>query len=307
MTCNSSFKFSYSGDCRPSAHFALIGKDSTVLIHEATFDDELQGEAMAKKHSTISEAVAVGVAMRAKRILLTHFSQRYAKLPKVDDLDRKISLVGPEKSSDVGEPEPENTSENTNDGPPTVPDELYVTPSTQQNPQEEPPPAPEAPPLNNPTENSTESPANSKRPSRNETIDIAAALKDAKNVKVGIAFDYMCVKVKDIELLEKFTPAMRELYKDREPEPEPEDNSNGNNDAAARAAEEKEAAQRKHVEKQKERARKQQAKAKKWGNGAAPTKKASTQDLGEQKDADGVVSEVQNGVVEEGEKRAAVG
>ena len=301
MTCNSSFKFSYSGDCRPSAHFASIGKDSTVLIHEATFDDELQGEAMAKKHSTISEAVAVGVAMRAKRILLTHFSQRYAKLPKVDGLDRTISLVGPEKSLDAGESKPEGTGETANGGPLAVPDEIHVTPSTMQSPQEERPTTPDAPPpTNDSMETSAKPPASSKRPSRTDRVDFAAALKDAKNVKVGIAFDYMCVKVKDIELLEKFTPAMRELYKDREPEPE--DNNDENNNAAVRAEEEKEAAQRKYVERQKERARKQQAKAKKLGNWAMPSKKVS-----EKEDANGDGSGAQNGVEEEGEKMAAVG
>lgn len=301
MTCNSSFKFSYSGDCRPSAHFASIGKDSTVLIHEATFDDELQGEAMAKKHSTISEAVAVGVAMRAKRILLTHFSQRYAKLPKVDDLDRTISLVGPEKLSDAGEPE--GTDETANDGPPAVANEVHSTPSNMQNPQEERPTATEAPPPNDSMETSVETLPSPKRPSRTDRIDLAAALEDAKNVKVGIAFDYMCVKVKDIELLEKFTPAMRELYKDREPVPEDDDENN----SAARAAEEREAAQRKYVERQKERARKQQAKAKKLGNGATPTKELSVQNEGAKEDANGDGSEAQNGVLEEGEKMAAVG
>ena len=296
MTCNSSFKFSYSGDCRPSAHFASIGKDSTVLIHEATFDDELQGEAMAKKHSTISEAVAVGVAMRAKRTLLTHFSQRYAKLPKVDDLDRTVSLVGPEESSDAGEPE--GTDEIANDGPPAVPGEVHFAPSTMPNMQEGRPTGPEAPPSNDSTTGtSAKPPARPKNPSRTDPNDLAAALQGAKNVKVGIAFDYMCVKVKDIELLEKFTPAMRELYKDREPEPGPEDN--GNNDAAA---------QRKYVERQMERSRKQQAKAKKFGNGAAPAKKVSTQNRGEKGDADGGGSEARVGVVEEeGEKMAAVG
>lgn len=78
------FKIAYSGDCRPSEYFAKIGKGATLLIHEATFDDELQGDAKAKKHSTTSEALEVGRQMGARRILLTHFSQRYQKLPVMD-------------------------------------------------------------------------------------------------------------------------------------------------------------------------------------------------------------------------------
>jgi ribonuclease Z len=77
-------KVAYSGDCRPSSNFAKIGKGATLLIHEATFDDELQGDAIAKKHSTTSEALDIGKQMNARRILLTHFSQRYQKIPVMD-------------------------------------------------------------------------------------------------------------------------------------------------------------------------------------------------------------------------------
>lgn len=74
------FKVSYSGDCRPSARFAQIGQGSTVLIHEATFQDDLSGSAIAKRHSTTAEALEVGRRMQARAILLTHFSQRYQKI-----------------------------------------------------------------------------------------------------------------------------------------------------------------------------------------------------------------------------------
>jgi ribonuclease Z len=78
-------KVAYSGDCRPSAAFADLARGATLLIHECTFDDELGGDAIAKKHSTLGEALDVGRRMEARRILLTHFSQRYPKLPTVND------------------------------------------------------------------------------------------------------------------------------------------------------------------------------------------------------------------------------
>ena len=81
------FKASYSGDCRPSRDFVRIGQGSTLLIHEATFDDELIGDAMAKKHCTTSEALDIGRQMGARRILLTHFSQRYQKIPIMKNRD----------------------------------------------------------------------------------------------------------------------------------------------------------------------------------------------------------------------------
>ncbi|KAI1393621.1 uncharacterized protein F4822DRAFT_18915 [Hypoxylon trugodes] len=78
-------KIAYSGDCRPSDDFVKIGQRTTLLIHESTFDDELQGDAIAKKHSTMSEAIDIGRRMGARRILLTHFSQRYQKVPIIEE------------------------------------------------------------------------------------------------------------------------------------------------------------------------------------------------------------------------------
>ncbi|KAG0639958.1 hypothetical protein HOY80DRAFT_960671 [Tuber brumale] len=80
-TWKNGFKIAYSGDTRPTKGFVEIGQNSTVLLHEATFDDELLPEAIAKKHSTTSEAINAGKEMGAKNIILTHFSQRYPKLP----------------------------------------------------------------------------------------------------------------------------------------------------------------------------------------------------------------------------------
>ena len=81
VTFKNGFKFSYSGDCRPNEAFCNIGADSDVLVHEATFDDGMEGDARAKKHSTTGEAVGVALGMQAKNLILTHFSQRYQKIP----------------------------------------------------------------------------------------------------------------------------------------------------------------------------------------------------------------------------------
>lgn len=86
FTFKSGFKISYSGDCRPSSHFCRIGIDSDVLIHEATFDNGMEKDAAAKKHSTTAEALGVAMNMRAKNVVLTHFSQRYHKIPNFDNI-----------------------------------------------------------------------------------------------------------------------------------------------------------------------------------------------------------------------------
>ncbi|TVY85552.1 Ribonuclease Z [Lachnellula suecica] len=87
------FKVAYSGDCRPSNEFVKIGQGATLLVHEATFDDELQGDAIAKKHSTTAEALDIGKRMKARRILLTHFSQRYQKIPVMDSQGGKDQVA----------------------------------------------------------------------------------------------------------------------------------------------------------------------------------------------------------------------
>jgi ribonuclease Z len=78
-------KIVYSGDTRPCPALVEAAKGATLLIHEATFEDALIDEARAKKHSATHEALATGAAAGAFRTLLTHFSQRYPKIPVLDD------------------------------------------------------------------------------------------------------------------------------------------------------------------------------------------------------------------------------
>lgn len=86
MTINQDqpFKVTYSGDTKPCDALIELGLDSTLLIHEATMEDELLEDALAKMHSTVSQAIEQGHKMNAKYTLLTHFSQRYAKIPRIE-------------------------------------------------------------------------------------------------------------------------------------------------------------------------------------------------------------------------------
>ncbi|CAG4979541.1 unnamed protein product [Colias eurytheme] len=77
-------KVTYSGDTIPCDELVKIGQNSTLLIHEATMEDELENEARIKMHSTTSQAIEVGRAMCARYTVLTHFSQRYARLPRLN-------------------------------------------------------------------------------------------------------------------------------------------------------------------------------------------------------------------------------
>jgi hypothetical protein len=80
------WKIVYSGDTRPCSALEAAGSDATLLLHEATFESSLDSEARFKQHSTTAEALRVGRNMGAYRVVLTHFSQRYAKVPVIKDV-----------------------------------------------------------------------------------------------------------------------------------------------------------------------------------------------------------------------------
>ncbi|CAA6666016.1 unnamed protein product [Spirodela intermedia] len=88
------WKMVYSGDTRPCQAIVDASRDATVLIHEATFEDGLEEEALARNHSTTMEAVNVGTSAGAYRIILTHFSQRYPKIPVFDEKHMKNTCIG---------------------------------------------------------------------------------------------------------------------------------------------------------------------------------------------------------------------
>jgi ribonuclease Z len=199
-------KISYSGDCRPSQPFTKIGRDTTVLIHEATFDDELEGDARAKKHSTTSEALGIGARMNAKAVVLTHFSQRYQKIPV-------LQTVQDGESSSAEEEIPAATED-------AEADEIDPTASADTgNSDIRPPPAGPAVPQPPKLVHQTSSLADNER-----VIKVRN-----KDMKVAIAFDYMRVKLKDIIELEKYNEALNALLvKEVEDETEGKEvNANG--------------------------------------------------------------------------------
>lgn len=229
------FKLAYSGDARPSQRFAAIGRDATVLVHEATFDDELQVEAYAKKHSTTSEALRVGAEMRARSVVLTHFSQRYQKLPVLDVKNFGSGLEGVVES---GEEENEVDAEDEiRDIPETeggVGEERFVslTDGSERQPHEG-KAGDEFGTSDNPLRHEKDIMSDDileaavddarqdegKEPARTQWNPMTPASGDleekrakAKDMKVCVAFDYMRVKVGDIPRVAALMPAMMALF-----------------------------------------------------------------------------------------------
>ncbi|KQK03434.2 hypothetical protein BRADI_2g07852v3 [Brachypodium distachyon] len=58
-----------------------------------TFEDSMKDEAIARNHSTTKEAIAVGTSAGAYRIISTHFSQRYPKIPVFDEDDMRKTCI----------------------------------------------------------------------------------------------------------------------------------------------------------------------------------------------------------------------
>jgi ribonuclease Z len=213
ITWPSGFKASYSGDCRPSKEFAKIGKGSTVCIHEATFDDELQGDAQAKNHSTTSEALGVAQAMGARACVLTHFSQRYQKLPVLERSgeedakaeDTTITQDVPMLNADDSPPVNDDISPN--------PDEMMEGPVDNGDS--------EAPTLPAQTADKT-SGQQVDLPDKKPSAPTAVNFKLNSDMKVCVAFDYMRVKVGEIAEMQHFTPALLKLFAEEEKRKEAE-------------------------------------------------------------------------------------
>uniref|UniRef100_A0AAX7UG38 Zinc phosphodiesterase ELAC protein 2 n=1 Tax=Astatotilapia calliptera TaxID=8154 RepID=A0AAX7UG38_ASTCA len=93
FTHQAGWKLAFSGDTMPCDAFVHIGKNATLLIHEATLEDELEEEAVEKRHSTTSQAIGIGMKMNADFIMLNHFSQRYAKIPLFsEDFNDRVGI-----------------------------------------------------------------------------------------------------------------------------------------------------------------------------------------------------------------------
>jgi ribonuclease Z len=70
-------KIVYSGDTGQSENIVKLAEKADLLIHEATFEDELAERAVEDGHSTPSMAAETAKKAGVKRLVLTHISARY--------------------------------------------------------------------------------------------------------------------------------------------------------------------------------------------------------------------------------------
>ncbi len=70
-------KIVYTGDTGSSKNLVNFAKNADLLIHEATFEDEMKERALEDMHSTPSMAAETAKKAGVKRLFLTHVSARY--------------------------------------------------------------------------------------------------------------------------------------------------------------------------------------------------------------------------------------
>jgi len=83
-------KIVYTGDTKPTENLAQFAEDADLLIHDATFDDELFERAQEDGHSTPSQAAETAKRARVKWLILTHLSARYRDASVLLEQAKKI-------------------------------------------------------------------------------------------------------------------------------------------------------------------------------------------------------------------------
>ncbi|CAJ1423241.1 unnamed protein product [Effrenium voratum] len=76
---------------------------AACVVHEATFEASMEKEAVAKGHSTSAMAAHFAAACGAKRLVLSHFSARYARSSDVDSQVDPAEKLGEEAREILGD------------------------------------------------------------------------------------------------------------------------------------------------------------------------------------------------------------
>ena len=80
----------YVTDTRPCAGVIKLAKEADVLILESTFKSDLEEKAKEFLHLTAREAGHIANEAQAKRLVLTHFSQRYKDIHELEEDARDV-------------------------------------------------------------------------------------------------------------------------------------------------------------------------------------------------------------------------
>jgi ribonuclease Z len=85
-------KIVYSGDTGQSKNLVKLAEKADLLIHEATFEDELAERAKEDGHSTPGMAAETAKKAEVGRLVLTHISARYKDTSLLLEQARKVFI-----------------------------------------------------------------------------------------------------------------------------------------------------------------------------------------------------------------------
>lgn len=80
----------YCTDTRPFAGTVELARGVDLIVHEATYTDDMANEARDYGHSTAAQAAQVARDAEAGRLLITHFSTRYADVTPLHEEARNV-------------------------------------------------------------------------------------------------------------------------------------------------------------------------------------------------------------------------
>lgn len=83
-------KITYSGDTIPCEEMIDFAHDSSILIHESTYNIKDKDKAELHGHSTSADAAKIALQSNSKELILTHFSTRYTDVSDILKEAQKI-------------------------------------------------------------------------------------------------------------------------------------------------------------------------------------------------------------------------
>jgi len=83
-------KVTFLIDAKKTKEMTTLAKNSDILISEATYKTEEKDLASKRKHMTSKHAAEIAKASKSKKLILTHFSQRYKNTKELEKQAKKI-------------------------------------------------------------------------------------------------------------------------------------------------------------------------------------------------------------------------
>jgi ribonuclease Z len=83
-------KIVISGDTMPCEEMVAFSKNADILVHEATFDSELEDIAKEYGHTTAAQAAEIAKKADVEKLFLVHISPRYLDYRVIENDARKI-------------------------------------------------------------------------------------------------------------------------------------------------------------------------------------------------------------------------